>query len=55
MNNQVSRWIANHLPQRIVYHALIRAWAYATTGGWSHELATSIAASEVVARWERKQ
>jgi len=54
MSNRTSRWIANHLPKRIVYHALIRAWAYATTGEWSGETATSVTTDVVVKRWMRK-
>ena len=44
--------LADMLPRCIVYYAVIRAWAEATTGQWSHEDATSVGVSDVVKRWE---
>ena len=44
--------LADMLPRYIVYYAVIRAWAEATTGQWSHEDATGVTASDVVKRWE---
>jgi len=47
------RGIADRLPRRVVYFALIRAWAYATTGDYSETVATEVTAETVVRRWER--
>jgi hypothetical protein len=43
--------IAWLLPRRVVYYALIRAWAHATTGRWGTDDATDISCDDVVVRW----
>lgn len=48
----LARHLADMLPRCVVYYAVIRAWAEATTGQWSHEDATGITASDAVKRWE---
>jgi hypothetical protein len=40
------------LPRCVVYYAVIRAWAEATSGQWSHEDVTGVMASDIVKRWE---
>ena len=47
------RGVADRLPRRVVYFALIRAWAYATTGKYGTTLVREVAAYKVVERWER--
>ena len=32
---KLARWLANNLPRRVVYFAVVRAWTEATTGQWS--------------------
>ena len=49
---RITGWIAWHLPRSVVYHALIRAWAHATTGQWSDTEAPAVTADEVIRRWE---
>lgn len=44
-------WLAWKLPKRVVYLALIRAWAHATTGDYGTTDATTITANEMVKRW----
>ena len=47
---RLARWIADHLPRRVVYFAVVRAWAEATTGQWSDTEATGITASTMLSR-----
>jgi len=47
---KLARWIANHLPSRVVYFAVVRAWNEATTGRWSDTDATEITVSETLSR-----
>lgn len=49
--NKTADAIAKRLPRRVVYFALIRAWAFATTGRYGTTIATHITADEVVRRW----
>lgn len=46
------QWVAYHLPRRVVYFAAIRAWAYATTGKYSSEVAPAVTMDRVLIRWE---
>lgn len=48
-------WIASHLPHKLVYWAVICAWAYATTGKYSNNLAPGMAVDIVLARWQMKK
>lgn len=50
----LARWIAWHLPQAVVYHALIRAWAHATQGRYGDTVVPAVTADEVVRRWEKR-
>jgi hypothetical protein len=51
--SRTAHWIAWHLPPGVVYHALIRAWAHATTGPYGHEEAPGVLATDVVERWTK--
>lgn len=55
ITNAIAAWLAYSLPRRVVYHAVIRAWAHATTGPWSHVEAPAATALEVLERWDGKQ
>lgn len=50
---QLAMQLAYMLPRRVVGFAIIRAWAHATTGPWSHEEATGITTSDMLERWEK--
>ena len=52
LKHQLAWWIAWKLPKRVVYLALIRAWAHATTNGYGSTDATLVTMNEVVKRWE---
>lgn len=49
---KIWKWLAWHLPRRLVYWGLIRAWSEATTGEYSFSDATKVTADEVLERWE---
>lgn len=48
------RWIADRLPRKLVYFAVIRAWAVATTGEFSNTNALRITVDTTLRRWEGK-
>ena len=52
---QFAMHIAYSLPRSVVNWALIRAWAHATAGPWSHEDVSSVTASEMIKRWEETE
>lgn len=58
MNRTKQEWaqrVANALPRRVVYWALIRAWSHATTGPrYGTTDATAVPMDEVLRRWETK-
>lgn len=54
MKNRVYRWIAYRLPRKVVYWAVIRAGAHATTGKYNTTEVTAITTMEVLQRWEKK-
>jgi len=45
------RWVAYRLPHDVVYFAVIRAAAVATTGPWSHQIVPDLRAMDVLDRW----
>jgi hypothetical protein len=52
--DRVAGQLAWWLPRRVVYFALIRGWAYATTGRYGSTIAPEVTADEVLRRWERR-
>lgn len=48
---ELSKYIANHLPCKIVYYVGIRMWANATTKQYSEHDATSITMNDCIVRW----
>jgi hypothetical protein len=49
--DELARWVANHLPRRVIYFAVVRAWNAATTNGrWLDTEATEITVSETLSR-----
>jgi len=53
MKNWIARFIAAHLPKRVIYQAAIRIWSHGTTGQYSNQEASSLTVFEAVARWDR--
>jgi len=47
---KLARWLANHLPRRVVYFAVVRARDEATTGQWSDIEAPGITVSAALSR-----
>ena len=48
--NNFYRWLSYKLPKNLIYFAVIRAWANATTGEYGSEVATSITCDKVIER-----
>ena len=48
----VCRWVAFHLPRRIVMWATLRLFAAATTGKYSHQIVPELKATDALQRWE---
>lgn len=48
-------WLVWRLPRRLVYWAVIRVWAHATTAtpAWQHDTPDSIGWNEALKRWEQ--
>ena len=53
MRETLYRWIAQHLPRRVVYHAVIRAAAFATTGKYGSTVVPEVTAMDVIYRWSK--
>ena len=51
---KIASWLAYQLPKSVIYFAVIRAWAYATTGEWSKESPLEVTAETVLRRWDTK-
>lgn len=51
-NMKVSKWIAFHLPRCVVYWAIIRLIAYATSGRYDSTVVPELEAMEALKRWE---
>ena len=49
----VARWIANHLPRRVVYYAAIRLIAHATTGRYGKQVVPDLTAMDALDRWDK--
>jgi hypothetical protein len=45
-------FVVFHLPKKAIYFALIRAWAYATTGKYGHVCVYTLSMYDVVKVWE---
>lgn len=54
MTDKIAQFIANHLPRRVVYFVLIRAWAYCTTGKWGSTVVGTLTVERALKRWEDK-
>jgi hypothetical protein len=48
----ICRWIANHLPKRVVYFCAIRVAAHATTGKYSDQPVPMLNVMDAIQRWE---
>jgi len=55
MMDRISRWLAYHLPRRVVYWASIRLMAHATTDEWSGQVAPELYAMDALKRWENSK
>ncbi len=44
--------LAWFIPRKLVYFAVIRLWANATQGQWSHVAAPDVTVSEAIERWQ---
>jgi hypothetical protein len=53
-SDTVFNYVAKMVPNLLVYHCLIKAWAYATTGEYSDTDASEITMDEVIRRWESR-
>ena len=51
LRNRVAKWIADHMPRRWLYFAVIRVWAETTTGEWSSTVAPELTVSEALCRF----
>ena len=51
---KLSRWLANRLPKRVVYFAVVRLVAYATTGDYKMTSATTLGVMDALKRWEKQ-
>lgn len=50
--DKVIRFIVWKLPRRFLYWSIIRAWANASTGEWSHVDATAVTVNQMLSRIE---
>lgn len=48
----LARWVANYLPERVVYFAAIRLGARATTGEHSTTVVPELGFIEALSRWQ---
>lgn len=47
----VWQWLANKLPKRLVYFAVIRVWAHGTTGTFGATQPIELTVDEAIRRW----
>ena len=47
----VWQWLASKLPKRLVYFAVIRVWAYGTTGEFAATEVMNLTVDEAIRRW----
>ena len=52
LKDTISQKIAKLLPKNIVYFAIIRAWAKATTGKYSNQVVPDVTMEQLIKRWE---
>lgn len=51
--DKLAMWIAYRLPRRVVYWAMIRAFARVTTGEYSSTVVPELTATEALQRWDK--
>jgi hypothetical protein len=54
MRNWIARFIASHLPKRVVHQAAIRIWAFGTTGQYSNQEVPALTVVEAASRWDKE-
>ncbi len=54
MKNKIAKSIANLLPNRVMYWAIIRAYAYTTVYSFPEKTPDEIGFSDLVKSWETK-
>lgn len=54
MKNSIATWVANHLPNRVMYWAIIRAFAWTTTHECSHKTPDETGFNDIIKSWEAK-
>ena len=47
----MTMWVAWHLPKKLVYWCAMRVFSYATCGQYGHESPTDLLAMDAVKRW----
>lgn len=53
--DEVWRWLANHLPRRLVYFAGMRLWIHGTWGKYSDTEVPSLLMVDALKRWEEEE
>ena len=51
----IPEYICDILPDSVIYRAVIKAWAYSTTGEYANTNATDLTAIEMIKRWDTKE
>jgi|WetSurMetagenome_2_1015567.scaffolds.fasta_scaffold463764_1 hypothetical protein len=54
MKTKIAQFIAWHLPERVVYFAAIRLFAFATVGKYSEQDINLLTMNEALQRWDAK-
>jgi hypothetical protein len=52
MKNKIATFIANHMPARIVYWAVIRAGVHCTTGKYSSQVVPDLCLPDLLKRFD---
>ena len=52
MKEKILMWLAWKLPRSLVYWAVIRVLAHATTGGYGNTVVPELTVADALRRWE---
>lgn len=51
--NTIYEWLADRLPEKLIYFATIRLMAHGTVGKYGHTNVSSVRAMTLLKRWEK--
>lgn len=53
LRDRAARWLANHLPARVVYFAAVRVWAHGCLGKYGDQEVPTLTIADALVRFEK--